>query len=203
MATVKAAFSPKAAYQFKITLEGSQPSVWRRIRVPGGFDLFRLHMTIQAAMGWLNCHLHQFDIEGKLYSIPSPEDIKPVLDERRYSLWLVVPREGMSFSYRYDYGDNWRHLVEVEEILSPDSKFKRPVCLDGSMSCPLEDVGGVGGYACFLKAIHDPTHKCHSMYVEWMGDRKFDPEAFDLDEANARLEELNFKKAAMQRWLHQ
>ena len=37
-----------------------------------------------------------------------------------------------------------------------------------------------------LEAIADPKHKEHEQYVEWIGD-SFDPEAFDLKEANRML----------------
>jgi hypothetical protein len=53
--------------------------------VPSKFSLHKLHEVIQIAMGWTNSHLHQFVIDGQHYSIPSPDDWEPVVDERRYS----------------------------------------------------------------------------------------------------------------------
>src|SRR5947209_7583552 len=43
-------------YQFKITLLGSRPPIWRRIQVKDG-TLDELHEHIQTAMGWTNSHL--------------------------------------------------------------------------------------------------------------------------------------------------
>jgi hypothetical protein len=34
-----------------------------------------------------------------------------------------------------------------------------PVCVDGQRACPLEDVGGVWGYADFLNKMQDPDHE--------------------------------------------
>jgi len=189
MPHAKAAFSADVIYQIKITLEGSEPSSWRRIQVPGKVSLFKLHQTLQIAMGWTDSHLHQFTIHGDNYSIPSEDDLEPVIDERRHSLWKTVPMEGMKFAYEYDFGDGWIHSVEVERILPPDPKFKHPVCLDGARACPPEDIGGIGGYELFLKAVADTGHDEHASFADWI-DADFDPDAFDLDDMNKPLKRL-------------
>ena len=43
--------------RLKITLEAVKPVVLRRIEVPFDIRLDRLHLTIQAALGWTNSHL--------------------------------------------------------------------------------------------------------------------------------------------------
>src|SRR5689334_1044109 len=53
-------------FQFKITLRGIQPPIWRRIQVRDG-TLDKLHEHIQTAMGWTNSHLHRFTIDDKEY----------------------------------------------------------------------------------------------------------------------------------------
>ena len=44
-------------YQFKSTLRGIEPPIWRRIQVKD-CTLDKLHEHIQTAMGWTNSHLH-------------------------------------------------------------------------------------------------------------------------------------------------
>ena len=44
-------------YQFKITLEGAKPPIWRRIHVPKTYTLWDLHVAIHDAMGWGDCYL--------------------------------------------------------------------------------------------------------------------------------------------------
>ena len=56
-------------YQFKITLKGIKPAIWRRIQVKD-CTLDKLHEHIQTAMGWTNSHLHQFEIGGVRYGDP-------------------------------------------------------------------------------------------------------------------------------------
>ena len=50
-------------YQFKITLKGIKPPIWRRIQVPKTYTFYDLHVAIQDAMGWYDCHLHE--LKGK------------------------------------------------------------------------------------------------------------------------------------------
>lgn len=47
-------------YQFKITLKEITPSIWRRIQVPSQCSFWDLHVALQDAMGWFDCHLHIF-----------------------------------------------------------------------------------------------------------------------------------------------
>ena len=50
--------------QFYIELKESKPLVWRRITVPADYSFYQLHMAIQGAFGWENCHLFQFSENG-------------------------------------------------------------------------------------------------------------------------------------------
>jgi len=137
-------------------------------------------------MGWFNCHLHQFVVDGEYYSIPSPEDFEPVIDERRFTLEKIAPSVKRKFIYEYDFGDSWEHEVVVEKIISPEVSEKYPQCIQGKGACPPEDVGGVWGYESFLEAIEDPKHEEHDSYLEWVGGA-FDPKAFDLYGTNQAL----------------
>lgn len=176
-------------YQLKITLAEIRPPVWRRIQVPGNTKLPDLHLMIQAAMGWYNCHLHKFTIGGVEYSDPDPDwDDLDYEDETRARLDQAVSRAGISFSYLYDFGDGWEHDILVEEILEPSKGVEYPICLAGERACPPEDVGGVWGYHDFLEAIADPKHEEHESYLEW-GGGEFDLAAFDVEETNAVLED--------------
>jgi len=83
--------SPNVIYQLKITLDDSRPPIWRRVLVPGSFNLYQLHQVIQGAMGWTDSHFHQFDINSERYAIPSIEDWAPVTDERNFKLEQIAP----------------------------------------------------------------------------------------------------------------
>ena len=176
-------------YQLKIILERSNPPIWRRVVVPGTIRLDRLHKVIQLAMGWENCHLHKFTAGRDSYGIPDPDFDSDVLDERRYTLQNLVTKIGQRFGYQYDFGDNWEHEVQFEQMLSADPAFKHPACLDGENACPPEDCGGIHNYYDLLEAIKNPQHEQHVQLKEWIGGA-WDPAAFDLKAANRLLKRV-------------
>ena len=47
-------------YQFKISLLGINPLIWRRFRVYNDITFRQLHNIVQITMGWENYHLFQF-----------------------------------------------------------------------------------------------------------------------------------------------
>jgi len=165
-----------------------KPPIWRRLQVRSNITLLDLHNTIQAAFGWFDFHLHQFIIGEICYGLPDPFygiDLD-MHDEREVRLNQITEQEGFKFRYEYDFGDGWVHQVLVEKILSPQPDLEYPVCVKGRGACPPEDVGGIWGYFHFLEAIGDPDHEQHDQYLEWIGG-EFDPEAFDLEDANQAL----------------
>jgi len=175
-------------YQIKVTLRALQPPIWRRIQVRGDTTLAKFHRILQRVMGWEDAHLHQFVIREKYYGVPDEEELGPhkTGDERKYKLSDVVPSENSEFTYTYDFGDNWEHILEIEKTFPPDKSVRYPVCVAGARACPPEDVGGIPGYENFREAIRDPQHPDHNELAEWIGG-SFDPEAFDLDEVNRLL----------------
>ena len=112
-----------SVFQLKITLLDTKPPIWRRVLVDGSSTLDHLHEIIQAAFGWWNCHLHEFEVGRKRYGIPIPgEDWgEPPQDERRTRLDAIA-REGSSFRYTYDFGDGWDHRIVVEKVTAQDRR---------------------------------------------------------------------------------
>ena len=177
----------KQVFQIKVSLGGSEPLIWRRLLVPGDISLARLHLILQAVMGWENYHLHRFEINGEIYGDPEDDEygLSGTKDEHEYRLEQLLGKPGTVFEYKYDFGDGWVHLLEVEEIVPFAERSQIPRCIDGQYSGPPEDVGGVGGYQGYVKAIKDRRHPEHKEWLAWRG--PFDPEKFDLPAINARL----------------
>ncbi len=176
-------------FQLRISLMGPTPTIWRRLLVPGGIKLAKLHSIFQAAMGWEDYHLHSFEVGENRYWIPDPNDEMDGIDDASVTVAEVIP-DRARFFYEYDFGDSWRHEVVVESIDPVALVLKFGVCLDGQRACPPEDCGGVGGYAMLLEAIADPDHEEHDDYMEWLG-RYFNPEEFDLAATNAVLQRVH------------
>ena len=140
-------------------------------------------------MGWEDCHLHQFVIGRRLYSVPDPDDDiyeRKVIDESRVPLAEVVPRVGTQFTYLYDLGDSWEHDLVLEAILLSETAKQYPTCIGGERRTPPEDVGGTLGYEEYLVVLADPEHEEHTNMLRWRG--PFDPGTFAAALVNQRLQ---------------
>jgi hypothetical protein len=180
--------SPKSvAYGFRITLRGIAPPVWRQIEVPATYSLWDLHVAIQDAMGWKDCHLHAFrfddpDGRGRVeVGIPNDDPSEgepPVLPGWEQPIREYFESPGMVVEYEYDFGDSWEHDVLFEGVVSRVKGVKYPRCTGGARACPPEDCGGIHGYEELLSVIFDPLHPEYKSTKTWLGDN-FDPEHFD------------------------
>lgn len=179
-------------YQFKVTLKGSKPPIWRRFQMPDG-TLGQLHDVLQDVMGWTDSHLHQFIIRGEYHGVPPEDDLDFGMDmhDEEDTLISQVASSGgkVKFAYEYDFGDNWQHELVLEKILEPEPGSQYPRCLDGARACPPEDCGGVWGYVEFVEAMADPDHEAHDDLKEWIGG-DFDPDRFSVEAINKELRRL-------------
>jgi hypothetical protein len=188
-----ASTAPKVAWswQLKIELLDVTPIVWRRVTVPETIKLPKLHQVFQTALGWTNSHLHEFIIGGVRYAELDPDFADEVgqVEERGIALHKAG-RDARCFDYVYDFGDNWHHVIIVENQLPHPGVVPSLIhCSGGQNACPPEDVGGSHGYAEFLAAIADPNHEEHERYLEWRGDH-FDFARFDPDAVNLSLSKI-------------
>jgi hypothetical protein len=178
----------KLLYQIKVTLVGSKPPIWRRLIVKNNIKLDQLHTVLQVAMGWFNCHLHQYRVGSSYIGIPDPDFDMDVVDERKVYLQDIITNPNDSFVYEYDFGDGWEHKIVLEKIVPLDSS-ESTVVIKGKKACPPEDCGGIWGYSDFLDAIQDPKHEEHESMIEWVGG-EFDPDEFDMKFINKNLKDL-------------
>jgi hypothetical protein len=178
-------FDEPNALQIRVTLVEIEPAIWRRLIVPRSFHLGQLHRVIQAAFGWWDCHLDEFRIGGLSYRDaevcePEFEGDARSFDESAVRLLDFDRSKGLRFLYVYDFGDNWKHLIEFDQLLALDPMPRGASCIDGAGARPPEDVGGVHGYADFLGIIADPENPEHRDTKRWAGGH-FDPEWFDRE----------------------
>lgn len=133
-----------AVYRIHVRLQGVRPPVWRRLEVSAGSSLGVLHHTIQSSLGWEDCHLHEFEIGDQRIG-PQDEWSDPELrDEDRVRIGDVLLRRGDSMLYVYDFGDDWRHTIELEDVVPTASMETLPRCTDGRGEAPPEDSGPAG-----------------------------------------------------------
>jgi hypothetical protein len=177
-------------YQFKITLLNVEPAVWRRIQI-NDCTLADLHYLIQAAMGWEDAHMYEFQVNRRRYVVPMDEfgwGEDDTQDPNRVLVSELLPegRKQLKFKYLYDFGDDWWHEVRFEKRVAPEAKVEYPICLEGAGACPPEDCGGPWGYLDLAAAHADKDHPNHEYAEEWLGP-DFDPKAFDPKEATKEL----------------
>jgi hypothetical protein len=132
-------------YQFRVTLKGVTPAVWRQIQVPENYALWDLHVAIQNAMGWDDSHLHLFKIanpktgEREEFGIPDEESFlgDPCIADWEVTMRSRFTREQDAAEYEYDFGDSWEHTVVLEKILPREKNewyarhVRRPPCSNG------------------------------------------------------------------------
>ncbi|OHB85666.1 MAG: hypothetical protein A2V98_18540 [Planctomycetes bacterium RBG_16_64_12] len=178
-------------YEVKITLQNINPPIWRRVQT-NDCSLDELHDIIQVCMGWEDEHMYAFVIDDEEFGNPK-QGGEAEHDSRYVRLSEVVEEGHICFRYDYDFGDDWRHTIDVEKTLPAEEGARYPRCVKGERACPPENCGGPYGYPYFLEKIQDPEHEEHEDALEWVGD-EFDPEEFDLAEVNEGLHHLR-------RWL--
>ncbi|MDR3418748.1 MAG: plasmid pRiA4b ORF-3 family protein [Nevskia sp.] len=183
--------TPPHILQFRVELQDIQPLIWRRIQVPDSYTFWDLHIAIQSAFGWNDSHLHEFQVPAgrvvQCFGIPmdkagmeEPESLPGW--QHRVADYLS-PKKPRAI-YWYDFGDDWYHAIQLEEVLPPAAGKKYPRCVAGERSGPPDDCGGPYGYQDLLAILADPGYPEHASLHRWAAGAKgrrgkFDPEAFD------------------------
>ena len=181
----------------KLKIELDETQVWRKFQVNANVNFSYLHEIIQIVMGWENYHLYEFNVNDNPI-LPEDEDFEnpPSKYSTETPLKKALTRKGQKFKYIYDFGDNWKHTLTVEDIIKYDYqdiaddyenfiKKTLPHCLDGAKKCPPEDVGGIDGYLSFVESMNTKDEE-YEENVEWFGSH-YDENEFNIKTVNKRL----------------
>ena len=125
----------EGTYLFRVALS---KQVWRKIKFSSNHTLLTLHHAIQEAFQFDSDHLYSFFMDGIPWSdekFSSPfEDEGPHADEVRIGeLGLTT---GQTFLYLFDYGDEWRFHVTLEEIRQDEKPPKEPRIVESKGRSP-------------------------------------------------------------------
>ena len=176
--------------QFRISLNGIKPAVWRRMLVPSSYSFWDLHVAIQDAMGWADYHLHIFRVKDPItdkkveIGLPDKDDLRfgwKILPDHKEKILKYFTEKNPTASYEYDFGDGWLHSIRFEGLIPASSRKKYPECTAGKKACPPEDCGGPQGYYNMLKILKDPGHEDYEMMMDWTGGG-FNPDYFDPED---------------------
>ncbi|MFF2317474.1 plasmid pRiA4b ORF-3 family protein [Arthrobacter sp. NPDC058097] len=196
------------AFNLRISIQGTEPEIWRQLQLPETITIPEFHRAIQAAFGWENRHLYGIrciDIHGERRVIVGPDEAADDIDAEAASgvvlseLLDAQATGSADFEYEYDFGDSWTHTIELMGPAKLPAKSLR--CTGGANRGPVEDAGGIGGYARFIEVLGDPGHPEYEDAAGWykfatgQDATTFTPDVFDAGDLNARLDEL-----ALQLW---
>src|ERR1700676_33776 len=145
-----------------------EPLIWRRVAVRTSMNLMALHKVIQAAMGWLDYHLWEFDVDDRKYGMSDP-DRPHVKNAASTQIATILASGTTEFDYIYDFGDYWEHRVIVEQTGEAEIGAKYPRFLGGERRCPPEDCGGPPGYFEFIENIARKNSKKAKEALAWYG----------------------------------
>ena len=181
-------------YVLKITLRDTHPPVWRRVQVPNSFTFAQLHTVIQEAMdGWADYHLHGFAVYygrgGPVVRISGKNEFdyeNDDLDENTVKLWEIFSTT-KTVEYTYDFGDNWEHIIKLEDTIDPVKGQVYPKITSGKMCCPPEDVGSIPGYYNLIKVMEGPDCEEKKELLEWLG-YKFDAKKFNIKDVEFSIQ---------------
>ena len=170
-------------YELKISLDDTNPEVWRKVLVHEIIELYELHMLIQLVMGWDNTHLFSFKIDGKFYSDEeSAFELKNTFDCEGLELRDVLG-DCKSFAYIYDFGDGWEHKIEITQVLEDDLRVRYPICIGGENACPPEDCGGPHRFEMLKATLAGKDNEEKDELLSWVGGY-YNPFSFDANFVN-------------------
>ncbi len=138
--------SPKALYILEVNLLAGpvtdefieeNPVICRTIEIKGSHTLADLHDAIFEAYGREEEHLYEFQIGGSRPNDPKARRYGPKLplDTSDEVSWLDAAEAALSslglakdsiLGYRFDFGDDWWHQINVLEVKDKAPKGKYP-----------------------------------------------------------------------------
>ena len=184
----------KNVLQIKVALKNFKPTIFRTFYFPANGSFIDLHAVIQETMGWDATHLFVFR-KGRNLEIGIPNDWSGEygdfydISKTKLKGFLENPKD--SINYEYDFGDSWEHKVDVQKVIDEIELPQLPYCIKGANACPIEDCGGVWGYANILEIMKNEKHPEYEEMNEWYDFENLNPFEFDIDEVNDNL--LEFK----------
>lgn len=122
-------------YVFKASLG---KNLWRKIEMSAKHTLLDLHNAIQLAYEFEDDHLFCFFMDGEAWSderFASPyDDEGPYVDEAQ--MGELGLSKGQHILYLFDYGDEWRFDVVLEETRVTGSKPRKPKVIASKGKAP-------------------------------------------------------------------
>ena len=67
--------------------------------------------------------MHDFTAKDRHFgNLETADGDDKIEDDTKFTLSELVTKTGESFTYLYDFGDHWQHLVSLEEVITPNRR---------------------------------------------------------------------------------
>jgi len=179
-------------FQIKISIKQSKPPIWRRCLIPAGITFDQLKDILIEVMGWGGFHLTSFEVPDEKLIIENRYENEDSFVPYDYN-WKDAQitkidsymKVGKWFTFTYDFGDDWEHRVEIEDVVIDDT-LTSPKVLKYKGDCPPEDCGGIYGYYDILETLKDKNNPEYKEMSEWF---KAGFSEYDIEDVNDYLED--------------
>ena len=182
----------------RIELQYIKPLIWRKIEVSSNFLLEAFHEVIINAMGWGGYHLSGFRKGNVAYATEEEMAAMPFGGDGFTPIEGLVlgdffKKKGDTLTFEYDMGDSWIHKLTL--MKDPEPAFgdepEEIRVISGRNACPPEDFGGPWRYNDFVQCwLSGDKKKLRKEFKDILDlvDKDFDPECFDIAEAQAAVD---------------
>lgn len=207
-------------YKFYAELDDYKPKIWRRFQVSSNIKVARLGYIIMALFEMKASHLFCFEqlkdnvftgeekkspkkrrritaddiiryeiVNEELFSLDSLTETR---DAAGFSLKQAMPFSGGQMTFGYDFGDDWRISLLLEDIINDTTLPAKelPHVLEGGGFGIVEDCGGIYGLEELAKAFKVKKGPQYDDFRSWLGVDDLNLEAFDISDMNFRLKKI-------------
>jgi hypothetical protein len=185
------------AYQFHAMLRDYEPVIWRRFQVSENVAISRLGYIVMTLFEMKASHAFSvswYDDAGAF--VKSEVDTGDGYHDYDFEATSVKLKDlrlqpDAALVVHYDYGDNWRVVLRLEEVITdPSLSRKLPRAIDGEMYGIVEDCGGTDRLAELVEEFKKKKGKRYIDLKNWLRGWEFDMTEFDLKEMNQRLKKV-------------
>lgn len=167
--------------QLKIETKHIRPNIWRKILVPSTISFNELHEIIMILFGFEGYHLFSF------HELGESVDYSTIKISKGFECFKII-------NYTYDFGDCWEFKITLEKTVEKDNSLNYPCCIKSKGGMMLEDCGGEYGYKIITDWCRTKSKSSRRILIDYYCDPEaleqyadFDPDAFDVNEANTTL----------------
>lgn len=192
-----------AICQLKIAILGVEPQIWRHLLIRGDMAFKKLSDAICNIFSWTGYSQYYFAImDGATdVGVRLPSSVE---SSECFSNFELSPGERMLYIYKAGDSSDWTVEITFENFVTIDQNVQYPHCTGGELAGPPEKCGGPDAYQrayYYLsrqksRGNKTSTGKISRLEKDWYREnyRFFDPDQFDLNEANRKLSQRKLRR---------